>query len=63
MDSLSSVLRVGRLYYEATGDARPFGARWTEAVDTVIETYYAMQRPLVPANWTQQNYTFETLTR
>jgi len=67
MDSLSSMLKLGRLYYEATGDATPFtqgvaGARWAKAVALVVDTYRAMQRPLTPDNFTSVNYTFQTLT-
>lgn len=62
MDSLCSVLKLGRLYYEATGDATPFDGRWREAVELIIHTFYAMQAPLDPTNFTQVNYTFQTVT-
>ena len=63
MDSLSSVLRLGRLYHDATGDVTPFGARWREAVALIVSTFQEMQRPLTAANYTRCNYTFTTLTR
>ena len=62
MDSLASVLKLGREYYAATGDAAPFGARWRQAVATIVATYRAMQAPLDPRNFTSANYTFQTLT-
>ena len=62
MDSLCSVLKLGRLYYEATADARPFDARWRDAVRLIIHTFRAMQAPLDPTNFTSINYTFQTLT-
>ena len=62
MDSLCSVLKLGRLYFEATGDATPFDSRWREAVQLIIHTFYAMQAPLDPTNFTQINYTFQTVT-
>lgn len=62
MDSLSSVLKHGRLYYTATGDARPFDSAWRDAVKLIIHTYKAMQAPLDPTNFTRVNYTFQTRT-
>lgn len=62
MDSLASVMKVGRLYFEATGDGTPFGKEWYSAVETIIKTYRQMQQPLTPDNFTTVNYTFQTLT-
>ena len=62
MDSLCSVLKLSRLYYSATHDARPFDARWREAVALILHTFRAMQQPLDPTNFTRVNYTFQTLT-
>ena len=64
MDSLSSVLRLGRLYHEATGDAAPFAnTRWLGAVELILQTFEEQQRPLTPDNFTRVNYTFQTLTQ
>jgi meiotically up-regulated gene 157 (Mug157) protein len=38
MYSLSSVLKLGRLYFAATSDATPFDADWRQAVKSIIET-------------------------
>ena len=62
MDSLPSTLKLGRTYYNATGDAWPFGERWHDALRTIVRTYREMQKPLTPANFTRVNYTFQTLT-
>ena len=62
MDSLASVLKLGRLYHAATADASPFDARWRAAVNTILDTFVAMQQPLSPRNFTSVNYTFQTLT-
>lgn len=62
MDSLASVLKVGRLYYDATNDSEPFDTKWVDAVKVIISTYRAMQQPLTPDNFTTVNYTFQTLT-
>jgi meiotically up-regulated gene 157 (Mug157) protein len=62
MDSLSSVLRLGRLFFAETGDARPFGDRWRDAVRAIVDTFTAQQMPLTPDNFTSVNYTFQTLT-
>jgi meiotically up-regulated gene 157 (Mug157) protein len=62
MDSLSSVMKVSRLYYNTTGDARPFNQRWRDAIALIIHTYRAQQDPLTPRNFTSVNYTFQTLT-
>ena len=43
MDSLCSVLKLGRLYFEATEDPSPFDGRWREAVGLILDTFYAMQ--------------------
>jgi hypothetical protein len=38
MDSLSSVLKLGRLYFAATADATPFDEDWRDAVKSIIST-------------------------
>ena len=62
MDSLCSVMKLGRLYFEATGDATPFDSRWREAIKLILHTFRQMQSPLDPTNFTQVNYTFQTVT-
>ena len=62
MDSLASVLRLARMYYEATGDAQPLGKRFLDATRLIVATYRAMQQPLTADNFTKVNYTFKTLT-
>jgi meiotically up-regulated gene 157 (Mug157) protein len=62
MDSLAAVMKVGRLYYNVTEDARPFDGRWREAIALIIHTFRAQQQPLDPTNFTSVNYTFQTLT-
>jgi meiotically up-regulated gene 157 (Mug157) protein len=52
MDSLCSVMKLSRLYFEATGDARPFDERWRTAIQLIIRTFREMQRPLTPLNFT-----------
>jgi len=59
MDSLASVLRLGRTYWEATSDPRPFDARWQDAVRAIHDTFRAMQQPLTPNNYTLINYTYQ----
>lgn len=61
MDSLCSVMKVGRMYYQATDDKRPFDGRWKLAIRTIVETFRAMQQPLGPTNFTSINYTFQTV--
>jgi len=56
LDSLGAVLRLSRGYYDATGDASVFDARWQEAMDVIVaqiqrERYY-------PAEGETPAYTF-----
>lgn len=62
MDSLAAVLKVGRLYFNVTQDARPFDARWRQAVALILHTFRAQQTSLDPTNFTSVNYTFQTVT-
>eukprot|EP00038_Savillea_parva_P009771 m.185743 g.185743 ORF g.185743 m.185743 type:complete len:651 (+) comp16548_c0_seq1:100-2052(+) len=62
MDSLAAVLRISRLYYNATEDTSPFDTQWLEAVGVILQTFRAQQQPLTPTNFTSVNYTFQTLT-
>tara|TARA_B110000208_G_scaffold173211_1_gene216830 strand:- start:177 stop:1781 length:1605 start_codon:yes stop_codon:yes gene_type:complete len=64
MDSLCSMLKIGRMYHDATEDTTPFSnARWKDAVRLVIATLRTMQTPLGPSNFTDTNYTFQELTQ
>ena len=56
------MLKVSRLYYEATNDASPFDARWRDAVALIVDTFRVMQTPLGASNFTETNYTFQSLT-
>lgn len=62
MDSLASVLRLARGYFEATGDQSPLDARFVEATRAIVTTFREMQKPLTADNFTSVNYTFKTLT-
>ena len=62
VDSLASVLKLARMYHDATGDARPLGGRFIDAARAIVATYRAMQQPLTADNFTKVNYTFKTLT-
>ena len=61
MDSLCSVLRLGRLYFDATNESAIFDEKWEQAMELILETFEAMQRPLTPDNFTQV-HTFQTQT-
>lgn len=39
----TQVMKVGRMYYQNTADARPFDKRWREAIHTILSTFRAMQ--------------------
>lgn len=60
MDSLGSVLKMGRLYFESTEDATPFDNEWLQAVQVILETLRIQQAPLDPTNFTKAAYTFQT---
>eukprot|EP00940_MAST-03C_sp_MAST-3C-sp2_P002414 g2414.t1 len=64
MDSLLSILRLGRLYYASTQDASPLvDGEWVAAVGVILRTLREMQMPLTADNFTLVNYTFQTETR
>eukprot|EP01079_Euglenida_sp_SAG-EU17-18_P007205 gene7205-173_t len=62
LDSLGSFLKLGRMYFNATGDKAPFDTRWRNAVASVVRVIGIMRQPLSPDNYTHTNYTFQTLT-
>ena len=61
-NGFTSVLRVARQYVEATGDYLPLKGRFLDAARTIVSTYRAMQMPLTADNFTDVNYTFQTLS-
>ena len=44
MDSLCYPIRLAHGYWKATGDTRPFDARWKEAAWTIVRTFRTQQR-------------------
>lgn len=62
MDSVLATLKLGRTYWAATNDTRIFDSRWARAVETILETLRAMQRPLTARNVTKAPYTFQRRT-
>jgi meiotically up-regulated gene 157 (Mug157) protein len=44
VDSLCYTIRLAHGYWKATGDTRPFDARWKEAAWTIVRTFRAQQR-------------------
>jgi hypothetical protein len=44
VDSLCYPIRLAHGYWRATGDTRPFDARWTEAAWTIVKTFRTQQR-------------------
>ncbi|MBS2040618.1 glycoside hydrolase family 125 protein [bacterium] len=44
VDSLASVLRLSHGYWEISGDSKPFGPRWVQAMQAILGTYRQQQR-------------------
>jgi hypothetical protein len=44
VDSLCYTIRLAHGYWKATGDTRPFDARWKEAAWTIVRTFRTQQR-------------------
>ncbi len=51
LDSLCYTIRLAHGYWKATGDTRPFDARWKEAAWTIVRTFRAQQRKDGPGRY------------
>ena len=56
IDSLAAVLSLSHQYYNATGDATPFNARWAKAVKLMIQT--ARNNQIASGPHTSYEYSF-----
>ena len=56
IDSLAAVLSLSHQYYNATGDATPFNARWAKAVKLMIQT--ARNNQIASGPYTSYEYSF-----
>ncbi|HEX9887237.1 MAG TPA: glycoside hydrolase family 125 protein [Longimicrobiales bacterium] len=57
VDSLCYAIRLGYGYWQATGDASPFDARWREAMGLVVRTFREQQRKEGPGPYKFQRVT------